>query len=74
MTVPVLVETENSSDDLSESNKDEKFTFEVAKVACLSAIGGFLFGYDTGIVSGAMVFIKDDPMILLNEIWIVSKH
>lgn len=36
-------------------------------VTLLSAIGGFLFGYDTGIVSGAMVFVKDD--FNLDDIW-----
>ncbi|KAI1306076.1 Proton myo-inositol cotransporter [Halotydeus destructor] len=40
--------------------KNQQFTSEIFKVAVLSALGGFLFGYDTGIVSGAMVFIKED--------------
>ena len=35
----------------------------------LSAIGGFLFGYDTGVVSGAMLQIADDPRINLDTVW-----
>ncbi|XP_013406068.1 proton myo-inositol cotransporter [Lingula anatina] len=32
-----------------------------------SAIGGFLFGYDTGVVSGAMLLVDDD--FLLSPLW-----
>lgn len=44
----------------SENNSKQKLTKAVFQVALLSAVGGFLFGYDTGIVSGAMLYIKED--------------
>ena len=32
-----------------------------------SAIGGFLFGYDTGVISGAMILLRDE--FLLSYVW-----
>ena len=29
------------------------------KLTCVSSIGGFLFGYDTGILAGAILYFKD---------------
>jgi SP family myo-inositol transporter-like MFS transporter 13 len=52
----VMDDTSTQSDD----NSNQKFTRAVFQVSLLSAIGGFLFGYDTGVVSGAMIYIKVD--------------
>ena len=41
--------------------------FAVYWLATLSAVGGFLFGYDTGVVSGAMVLVRKD--FRLDDIW-----
>lgn len=52
---------------LSSSGKKQKFTCIVFISTCLSATGCLLFGYDTGIVSGSMIFIKDE--FHLNSMW-----
>lgn len=45
----------------------EKHGWFIYLVAATSAIGGFLFGYDTGIISGALIYIRD--VFSLNEVW-----
>jgi hypothetical protein len=48
-------------------------SFSVAMVAIVAAIGGGLFGYDTGVISGAILYIKREfPIDVATEGLIVS--
>ena len=51
-------------DQLKSKVKTPKFVYVLT---FLSAIGGFLFGYDTGVISGAMILLRDE--FLLNSVW-----
>ena len=82
MTTPLLL---TQDEDEEEDNEADSLLHAVAVMSspgifsvkksvyaltCLSAIGGFLFGYDTGVVSGAMLLIEDDPDIQLSDtVW-----
>jgi sugar porter (SP) family MFS transporter len=45
----------------------------VLKISMLAALGGLLFGYDTGVISGALLYIKKDLHAnSLAQSWIVA--
>jgi len=68
---PVAVTSANNMTDLSTNIQPKRTGLNGSLVALtfLSGIGGFLFGYDTGVVSGAMLLIEDDPRINPNTTW-----
>lgn len=48
-------------------DRDPSTPVFVYVLAFISALGGFLFGYDTGVVSGAMLLLKKE--MNLNALW-----
>lgn len=45
----------------------------LARLTVISTLGGLLFGYDTGVISGALLYMRDDlAMSTGEEAWVVS--
>lgn len=43
------------------------------RLTVISTLGGLLFGYDTGVISGALLYMRDDlAMTTTQEAWVVS--
>lgn len=48
-------------------------TSSVRLISAIAAVGGLLFGYDTGVISGALLFIKETwTLTAFEQGWIVS--
>ena len=64
-------EYQRNQDDKESSNNGwrKDLNSSIFLLTIFSAIGGFLFGYDTGVVSGAMLQIQDDPRINPDTVW-----
>lgn len=58
--IPSLPETNSDDDRGRRATKQQQTTAYVWLLSFFAAIGGFLFGYDTGVVSGAMLLLREE--------------
>ncbi|KAI9597072.1 major facilitator superfamily domain-containing protein [Syncephalis fuscata] len=60
--VEPLADISPNEKEIEEIDEDDELpvSWYVLFISTLSAIGGFLFGYDTGVISGAMLFVEEE--------------
>jgi len=47
---------------LRQGEYHERNNRQLLVLTCIASLGGFLFGFDTGVISGALPYIREDPI------------